>query len=226
MTKKQLYLIIGSTVLVLSAIVGLVIFLRMRATSDLLPSSSTRIPSPPTSTDTGIVVDELDQKMGKEQSILDARPADSDADGLTDEEESSLGTDPQLSDTDGDGYTDYEEVKLLQSDPLVANEGDLRSRPPIQETGVSNAGEASAGQGESDSDGDGLFDEQERLMGSNPNNPDTDGDGLSDFEEVVTYGTNPVKADTDGDGYSDKDEIDQGYNPLGPGMCKNANCTP
>jgi hypothetical protein len=37
--------------------------------------------------------------------------ADTDADGLTDTEEESLGTDPDNRDTDGDGYTDGEEVK-------------------------------------------------------------------------------------------------------------------
>ena len=35
---------------------------------------------------------------------------DTDGDGLTDAEEASLGTDPELSDSDGDGYSDYDEV--------------------------------------------------------------------------------------------------------------------
>jgi hypothetical protein len=45
---------------------------------------------------------------------------------------------------------------------------------------------------------------------------DTDGDGLLDFEEDL-YGTDVNKVDTDGDGYSDAEEIENGYNPLGPG---------
>lgn len=36
---------------------------------------------------------------------------DTDGDGLTDEEEKSLGTDPQNKDTDGDGYLDGDEVR-------------------------------------------------------------------------------------------------------------------
>ncbi len=35
-----------------------------------------------------------------------------------------------------------------------------------------------------DTDGDGLFDWEEGLWGTDPNNPDTDGDGISDFDEV------------------------------------------
>ncbi len=43
---------------------------------------------------------------------------DTDGDGLTDQEESSLGTDPQNSDTDGDGYSDGVEIESGW-DPLV-----------------------------------------------------------------------------------------------------------
>ncbi len=39
-------------------------------------------------------------------------PLDSDGDGLTDEEERELGTDPNSADTDGDGLNDGEEVLL------------------------------------------------------------------------------------------------------------------
>ncbi len=44
---------------------------------------------------------------------------------------------------------------------------------------------------------------------------DSDQDGLTDQEEKA-LGTNPLKADTDGDGYSDAKEIMSGYNPLKP----------
>ncbi len=50
-----------------------------------------------------------------------ARPAtplvDSDGDGLSDDEEEALGTDPLLADTDGDGFDDLEEL-LAGTDPL------------------------------------------------------------------------------------------------------------
>lgn len=45
---------------------------------------------------------------------------------------------------------------------------------------------------------------------------DTDGDGICDEVELM-IGTDPLKADTDGDGMSDAEEIRVGRNPLGPG---------
>lgn len=42
-----------------------------------------------------------------------------------------------------------------------------------------------------DSDGDGLTNELEKAIGTNPHNSDTDGDGLSDSQEVAA-GTNPL----------------------------------
>ncbi|MFA6284967.1 MAG: hypothetical protein WC643_00335 [Parcubacteria group bacterium] len=44
---------------------------------------------------------------------------------------------------------------------------------------------------------------------------DSDQDGLMDQEEKA-IGTDPLKADTDGDGYSDGKEVGSGYNPLKP----------
>ncbi len=68
-----------------------------------------------------------------------------------------------------------------------------------------------------DSDHDGLTDEEERALGTDPLNPDTDGDGLTDYDEVKVFGTDPLNPDTDGDGYKDGDEVAHGYNPKGPG---------
>ncbi|MGH2534580.1 MAG: hypothetical protein ACRDJW_20140 [Thermomicrobiales bacterium] len=68
----------------------------------------------------------------------------------------------------------------------------------------------------SDRDGDGLTDDQERAIGTNPGNPDTDGDGLSDGDEVNKYGTNPLDPDTDGDGWTDGREVAAGTDPLDP----------
>ncbi len=63
-----------------------------------------------------------------------------------------------------------------------------------------------------DADGDGLSDDQERTLGTDPNNPDTDGDGLLDGEEVA-LGTNPNNPDTDNDGFSDGNEVAYGSDP-------------
>ena len=58
-----------------------------------------------------------------------------------------------------------------------------------------------------DTDGDGLSDEEELRIGTDPKNPDTDGDGLTDGEEVKVYKTDPLNPDTDYDGLTDGDEV-------------------
>jgi hypothetical protein len=68
-----------------------------------------------------------------------------------------------------------------------------------------------------DTDQDGLTDEEEIGLGTNPNLNDTDNDGLFDREEVRVYKTNPINPDTDGDGYKDGEEVEKGYNPNGAG---------
>ena len=66
-----------------------------------------------------------------------------------------------------------------------------------------------------DSDGDGLSDEYERRIGTDPYNPDTDGDGLNDGEEVLTYKTDPLNPDSDFDLLRDGDEVKvHGTDPL------------
>jgi Bacterial TSP3 repeat len=90
---------------------------------------------------------------------------------------------------------------------------------------------------EVDSDGDGLTDELETALGTDPLlvdsdadgvsdsdeidfygtdalDPDTDGDELDDAEELLTYGTNPLLGDTDGDDVSDGEEVVAGSDPL------------
>ncbi|MFN8592333.1 MAG: hypothetical protein U0031_12815 [Thermomicrobiales bacterium] len=87
---------------------------------------------------------------------------DSDGDGLTDDGERALGTDPAAIDSDGDGLTDRDEAELFGTDPLAA-----------------------------DTDADRLDDATELLTSSsNPFLPDSDGDGVSDADEFAA-GTNP-----------------------------------
>jgi len=67
---------------------------------------------------------------------------DTDSDGLTDEEESTYGTDPTKVDTDGDGLYDRDEVKIFKTDPNNA-----------------------------DTDGDGFSDADEIRAGYDPKGP-------------------------------------------------------
>lgn len=60
-----------------------------------------------------------------------------------------------------------------------------------------------------DDDGDGLSNEQEQALGTNPNNEDTDGDGLLDGQEVNQFATNPQGIDSDGDGLTDGEEVNE-----------------
>lgn len=163
---------------------------------------------------------------------------DSDGDGLSDSQESGLGTDPHLEDTDGDGVSDGVEVNIHGTNPTL---------PDTDGDGLTDFEELLHGTSpnNSDTDGDGLFDGwevanflnplsaegndgatadidhdgltnlEEQSAGSNPRNPDTDGDWLSDTQEVG-LGTNPALADTDGDGLLDGFECTINSNPLQP----------
>jgi ELWxxDGT repeat protein len=68
----------------------------------------------------------------------------------------------------------------------------------------------------SDTDADGLVDDAEAVLGTNPLVADSDGDGLADGAEVNLHLTHPLLADTDGDGVDDGDEIEDGTDPLDP----------
>lgn len=68
-----------------------------------------------------------------------------------------------------------------------------------------------------DSDLDGLTNEEETVLGTDPLKNDSDSDGLYDREEIKVYRTDPLKADSDGDGFQDGQEVAGGYNPLGAG---------
>jgi hypothetical protein len=82
-----------------------------------------------------------------------------------------------------------------------------------------------------DSDGDGLSDEDEEELGTDPHDPDTDNDRLSDYQEVYWDGdsaldiydpvtnptgtdTDPHNPDTDGDGVNDGTEASFESDPL------------
>ena len=121
---------------------------------------------------------------------------DTDNDGLTDEFEKVIGTDPRSGDTDGDGLSDCIEIEMLGTDPLMFD---------TDANGVSD--------GDEDFDGDGLSNKEECQYQTNICEKDTDGDGLTDYEEISIYFTNPLLADTDKDGLKDSSEIRLGTDP-------------
>jgi len=140
-------------------------------------------------------------------SLLPPATVDTDQDGLPDQQEKTLGTDPNNPDTDGDGLSDGDEVNIYHTNPLLLDtDGDGTSdgievntpgRDPLVADAVIDV----------DSDADGLSDTIEFSLGTDPFNPDTDLDGLLDGQEVNLYGTNPLFADTDSDGLSDGAEV-------------------
>jgi gliding motility-associated-like protein len=171
--------------------------------------------------------------------IKDNCDDDDDNDGLSDEEEALLGTDPLNPDTDGDGVMDGVEV-ADNTDPLDGCSFVLSSQTLTPSTLWSD----------SDCDGDGVTNGQEIIDGTDLfdacslilsnqtlESPvwdvlDCDGDGVSNLDEILD-GTDPEDAcssvassitlplsqdfldgDCDGDGLSNGDEI--GPDPTRP----------
>ena len=92
---------------------------------------------------------------------------DADNDGLRDDDEESLGTDPNDPDTDDDGIMDGQEVQD-GTDPL--DDCDSIGGTPLADT---------------DCDGDGLTNGEENDLGTDIYDADSDDDGLTDGEEVL-----------------------------------------
>jgi hypothetical protein len=112
---------------------------------------------------------------------------DTDADGLSDYEETVVGTDANNPDTSGDGVSDYDAV-TLNLDPTVAQPilpaiSGLWVRQYNIPTHVAYIHE--------DLDGDHLTNFQEYLHGSNPWLADTSGDGWTDDLVVDILGLDP-----------------------------------
>jgi hypothetical protein len=115
---------------------------------------------------------------------------DSDGDGLSDEYEQALGTDPVKVDSDGDGIMDGIEVRMGM-DPTALN----------TITGCSYV---------RDDDLDRLNDCEERVLGTDSCVADTDGDSVPDLVEVLSR-TNPLDPedlkDSDADGTTNISEL-------------------
>ncbi len=120
---------------------------------------------------------------------------DDDNDGLSDQIEQGLGTDPDEADTDDDGMPDRFEFDETFN-PLDSSDGS------------------------GDVDGDGLTNSQEYGIGTKPKNPDSDNDGMSDGWEVGN-GFDPsndtdASRDADADGYTNLEEFRGGTDPRNP----------
>lgn len=129
---------------------------------------------------------------------------DSDGDGLADDREITLGTDPTRKDTDGDGISDLVEL-LVGFDPLVVDtpaacQSLVYPGRDLDRDGLSNCDEALIGTDLSlvDSDGDGLPDKLELVGGTDYLNPDavidSDGDGIVNGDEITAH-TDPRSSD-------------------------------
>ncbi|WP_375102433.1 Ig-like domain-containing protein [Paenibacillus sp. RS8] len=195
---------------------------------DGIPDSLDPFPTDPTKPGNG---GELDTDG---DGVPDSLDPDDDNDGLTDEQEIVLGTDPKKADTDGDGIND-------KDDPFPTD----AAKPGTVNGELDTDGDGIPDSLDPDDDNDGLTDEEEIVLGTNPKHPDTDHDGINDKddpfpldatkpgnggeldtdgdgipdsldpdddndgltdEQEIVLGTDPKKADTDGDGINDKDD--------------------
>ena len=138
----------------------------------------------------------------------DSLKADTDRDGLSDEDEQAgltcVGAGPTCSDpadSDGDGYTD-----LFENRNRASGFDPLDPKKPLTPCAS-----------KSDSDGDLLRDCEELFLGTDPRLPDSDGDRIPDGLEFRA-GMNPLDAndafgDMDSDGDRNLDELMAHTNP-------------
>ncbi len=138
--------------------------------------------APDTSDDYNVTISVTNRSLSNSSTaqLVVTEPGDADGDGLTDDEESALGTDPNDTDTDDDGLDDYEEVN-------AGNDGYI--------TNATNP----------DTDGDGLDDYEEVNEGedtflTDPTLEDTDGDGAIDSEDFDPVDPNVQEEPKDDEG--------------------------
>lgn len=169
MNRKVLFIIIGSAIIVLM-VTGLVFWLRHRALPEQAIQSSPP-PSPSAIQPVPVLSKDLQAKREAQEKEL-ARIQAMDTTALRQESEKNLA------------------AWIARQPPLPPLPP---PSPPVLKTAPSPASTSTQALN-TDSDQDGLTDEQELKLGTDPHNPDTDGDG-----------------------YPDGEEVQKGYNPLGAG---------
>ncbi len=137
--------------------------------------------------------------------------ADTDSDGLLDEDEFREGTEPWVADTDGDGFSDGVEVYFRErganftpNQEALPDGGGLDPGCPPELRGV-------------DSDCDTLTDCDEQIIGTNARRVDSDDDGIPDSVEFK-LGSQPsskdLQQDPDNDRLPTGDELVMHMDPL------------
>ena len=145
---------------------------------------------------------------------------DPDEDGLSNTQETALGTDPNKADTDGDSVKDGDEVGNDPANPidsdgdgkidaLESNKADADNDGSSDEADAHNNDPCKPNEeiGICDRDSDNLTNEQEAVLKTDSTKTDTDGDGEKDGDEVGDNLADPI--DTDGDGKIDALESSQ-----------------
>jgi hypothetical protein len=140
--------------------------------------------------------------------------SDADNDGISDYDESQIGSDRYDSDTDDDTMPDgWEYYNGLDATNSTDASLDKDSDGLLNYLEYSNGTDPS----NPDSDADLLSDGDEvNTHFTDPNDWDSDDDTLSDGDEIITYGTNPLNTDTDSDLMPDDWEVDNALNATDP----------
>jgi MYXO-CTERM domain-containing protein len=116
--------------------------------------------------------------------IGDVCDPDIDGDGLTNDQEAALGTDPKNADTDGDGWCDGPSQPAINS-PCTNGVND--DCPLVNDVA------------QNDVDGDGVGTACDNCINvANPDQADRDGDGVGDACDNCPQTPNPDQADTNG----------------------------
>ncbi|CAN5872097.1 hypothetical protein BH10CHL1_BH10CHL1_30740 [soil metagenome] len=126
---------------------------------------------------------------------------DPDSDGLTNAQETTIGTNPNNPDSDGDGISDTIEVGPNSASPLDTDGDDI---PNALDPDSDNDGRSDQSERTLDSDSDGIPDYLDF---------DDDGDGVLTKNEDLNKDGDPTNDDTDGDGipnYLDTDDNGNG----------------